>query len=57
MSPDEQKRVRDNFRRYQRMSIERRKQLRDRYRDLTPEQRQRLRDRAADRPRATDRGR
>ena len=55
MSTDEQDRVRENFRRYQRMSIERRQQLRDRFRDMTPEQRQRLRDRAADRPRPSPR--
>ena len=36
----EQDRVRDNFRRYQRMPIERRQMLRDRFRDMTPEQRQ-----------------
>jgi hypothetical protein len=54
MSPDEQDRVRDNFRRYQRMPVERRQQLRDRFRDMTPEQRKRLRERATDRPRSMD---
>jgi hypothetical protein len=51
----DQKRVRDNFRRYQRMPLERRQELRDRFQDLSPEQRNRLRERMSDKPRAVSR--
>ena len=55
MKPADQKRVRDNFRRYNRMPIERRQELRDRFQDMSPDQRKRLRERMTDKPRATTR--
>ena len=55
MTPSDQKRVRDNFRRYQRMPLERRQELRDRFQEMSPDQRKRLRERMSDRPRATSR--
>ena len=56
MSPADQRRIKDNFKRYKAMPPERRQQLRDRYRDLTPEQRKRLQDRMTDRrPKPTTR--
>jgi len=56
LSPEEQERIRENFRRYQEMKRERRELLRERYNRLTPEQRRELHERI-DRQRGGRRGR
>ena len=40
LSPDEQQRVRETFRRYRDMPPERREELRERWQEMTPEQRE-----------------
>ena len=43
-TPEEQHRIRENFRRYQDMKRERRELLRDRYRNMSLEERRELRE-------------
>jgi TRAP-type C4-dicarboxylate transport system substrate-binding protein len=45
LSPEEQARIRQNFKRFKEMKRERREMLRERYEQLTPEQRRELHER------------
>lgn len=55
LSPAEQRRLKENFRHFNRMNRDRRQKMRARYRDMTPEQRRRMRERARHRQRPANR--